>query len=85
MWIQCTNCQKCANEKSNDDTSLGYVCPNCRIRSSSERHLLYQTASQHLNRSTKGIFARPAAAPSFQPRFPAHIPAISRTRNREVQ
>jgi hypothetical protein len=45
-----------------------------RIRSSSGRPLLYQTASHHLTQSTKGIFARPVAAPSFQPRYPGVHP-----------
>ena len=48
------------------------------IRSSSGQHLLYQTASHHLTPSTKQIFMRPVAVPSFQLRYqglhPINVP-----------
>ena len=44
------------------------------IRYCSGRPLLSQMASHHCTQSTKGIFARPVAVPSFQPRYPVLQP-----------
>lgn len=68
-WEVCVGCP-CAHLLAAFVWVRGYNClQGDMICSSSGQPLLYHTASHHLTQSTKEIFMRPAAVPSFQLRY----------------